>query len=220
MRSLSTMRSVFTAIAAAIALAAVTAAEAGPITPVAPFAGAFHETFEQFSLREQLPSLSILGGTATLAGNNLFIYGENAATFGIGIPAAVDAQTADGEQGLGLDGSGDSATIMFATPVSAFGGFWGSGSPSNGVTFQFFDSANNLIGTIATPYQRNGAFPGGDGGLDWHGWIFATPVASVRFSGDFVVADGLQSTPVPEPGTLGFLGAALLLSARSLRRRR
>src|SRR4249919_734884 len=131
MRSPNTMRGSVAALASAILLVAATAAQAATITPVGPFAGTFDESFEQFSLRFQLPSISILDGTATLTSNASFIYNLNTEPFGIGI----------------ID-SNDSATITFSQPVSAFGGFWGSGSPSNGITFQFFDSGNNLLGTI------------------------------------------------------------------------
>jgi hypothetical protein len=220
MRSFGNTRRTTGLLALAFLLGISTWASASTISPIGPFTGTISEGFESFSLGDQNASLAIFGAHATASDGDFYIYNTTTRAFGIGIPA-IDAQVADGNRGLGLNGSEETARITFAAPVTDFGGFWGSGSPSNGITFSFFDAANNLLGTVTTPYHRNGAFEGGDGGLDWHGWTSTTPITSITFSGDFVVADKLEAIPtVPEPATLVLVGGALALSARSLRRKR
>jgi len=189
-------------------------AEATITTIASPFTGMNSETFEGFANGFVTQPESILGGTASLSSTkSLYVYQGD---FGIGIPSVI-AQTSDGVRGMAVNGSNTTTTIAFAAPIIDFGGYFGSGSPSDGLTILFQDAGNAIIGGQNIPYTRNGSF-GGDGGLDWHGFHSSLPISSVELIGDFVVFDGLQTNVIPEPTTLVLTG--LGISFIALRRRR
>ncbi len=104
---------------------------------------------------------------------------------------------------MGLNGLDQTVTIVFAEPVSKFGGYWGASTfyccgqedPTN-VDVKFFDASDGLIGVATFAYSRSiPGFPGipihGDGRLEWHGWSSNRPVKKVIYSGDYVVIDGV-----------------------------
>jgi hypothetical protein len=114
------------------------AAPTGAVTPVAPFTGGFIETWESranhltptFHL-EPTPT-TIAGGAASLSSlAPIGIYEPGAAEHFIGIPS-VAARVSDGRKGLAVSGAGATTVLSFAAPVTDFGAYWGSGSPSNG----------------------------------------------------------------------------------------
>ena len=164
-------------------------AHAQQVTPVPPFVGTHSETWERFGI-SQIPSgTSILGGIATISGDELV-------TFTSFMMCLVHGMPSDGTILMYSDRPSGPLTISFSQPVSAFGAYWGSGvgcfgDPPSILTFR--DVAGNVIGTDSFVYT-------GDGTLAWHGYRFGTPVATItRIAGDGqegVAIDGLQATVV------------------------
>jgi hypothetical protein len=162
---------------------------------VPPFVGTPSETWERFGV-SQIPSgTSILGGIATISGDQMI----TATRFTM---CLVNGRPSDGTILMDSDRPSGSLTIFFSQPVSAFGAYWGSGvgcfgDPPSILTFR--DVAGNVIGTDSFVYT-------GDGTLAWHGYRFGTPVTTItRVAGDGqegVAIDGLQATVAPSRGVV------------------
>jgi hypothetical protein len=157
------------------------------ITPVPPFVGTHSETWESFGFRGTPNGTPILGGLATDSG------GSTAPTFRM---CTVMAEPSDGKLLLLLDRPAPPWTISFTQPVSAFGAYWGTGTGCQGeftdspIILTFRDVQGDIVGTDTFSYT-------GGGPLQWSGYQFSRPVASVtRTAGDgkegFAV-DGLQA---------------------------
>lgn len=215
-------------VAAAVGMGASFAS--AQITPIGQFSGQISETWESFQHYQQNPNfyedangpISTFGGAASVSspfsgqGGIIVVYNPGAgATFGLGNYGS--AQVSDGAQGSGVNTGfpGAPISINFATPVVDFGGFWGAadifGDPTVPIVFDFYDVSGGLIGSQTIQYSAPG-----DGALVWAGWNSVTPVASVVYTGDYVVNDGLQANYVPTPGALALLG----LSGCAIARRR
>jgi elongation factor P hydroxylase len=157
------------------------------VAHVPPFVGTNSETWERFGFGHIPNGTSILGGIATISGSDI----ETAPSFQM---CAVTGRPRDGTTLMFSDRPSGPLTISFSQPVSAFGGYWGSGrncfgDPPSILTFR--DVAGNIIGTDSFVYT-------GDGTLTWHGYRFGTPVQTItRTAGDHqegFACDGLQAT--------------------------
>lgn len=157
---------------------------------VPPFIGEKSETWEEFSPHQAYAALTILDG-AMISGPSLQIYRADGASQGLGVFAAT---VTDGAQGIALPGRAQSATIMFPTPITDFGAYWGSmrssldGPASSLISFTFLDADGNEVATDSFTYSsadHNGA-------LAWRGYHFSTPVKIIIYNGDNVLTDGLQ----------------------------
>ncbi|MBN1510821.1 MAG: thrombospondin type 3 repeat-containing protein, partial [Phycisphaerae bacterium] len=140
---------------------------------------------------------TIMGDGASVASTASMAIYENPsanANFSIGSPP-VYAKVSDGSKGLAVSGSNATTTITFATAVSSFGAYWGTGSPSNGFTVTFLDEASGVLGVPQfVGYTRH------DGVLEWHGWTSTTtPVKRITVRADYLVSDGLQAAPFVDP---------------------
>ena len=198
------------------------------ITPTGPFTGTHSETFESFSNPSggpfflPNPIVTIMGGFATITSTNngMMIYNPTTSPWGLN-PSGINAGVSDGSQAFGLNNRGDSITINFNSPVTAFGGYFAAafGDSTIGlnglVSFSFSDGSSDNF-TYSDPSNLNPS------PLVWDGWTFSTPISSVTISGNDLAMDGLQAiAPVPEPTTLalaGFGSVAALLMARRRRK--
>lgn len=192
------------------------------VTPIGPFTGQISEDWESFDNYNQNPNfyedangpVSIFGGNAMISspfsgqGGIMAIYEPGSADFGLGANGL--AQVADGTKGMGLD-TPTSATIDFSSDISDFGGYWGAADPV--INFEFYDAGGLLIGTDTVSYSD----PAGQGTLIWLGWTFNTGIASITYSGGFVVNDGLQANVLPSPGALAILALGGLVGTRRRR---
>ena len=95
-------------------------AYAQQVTHVPPFIGTNSETWERFGFGHIPNGTSILGGIATISGNPM----ETAPSFQM---CFVTGRPHDGMILMDSDRPSDPLTISFSQPVSAFGGYWGSG---------------------------------------------------------------------------------------------
>ena len=188
------------------------------LSSIGPFSGSMSETWESFNDYlttnfHYLPDpTSIMGGGATISSPRMAVYNPNtAANFGLG--SSGSALISDGVHGMGLDNPAQTATITFANPVGDFGAYWGANTPPNPSTVSLAFSDGSLANFT---YDHSSGNPGV---LEWHGWHSTVGITSVSYSGDYVVVDGLQANPVPEPGMalLGALGVGLALSRRPKR---
>ena len=189
------------------------------VTPVSPFSGQHSETWESFPVTGPseicLPDPTlIMGGAASISHPCMFTYEEgntqSLGSSGLSVPS-------DGTKLLAIDSIVHGpATITFGVPIERFGAYWGAatsaaiGDPAL-IQVQFFDESDLLIGTDVLSYSRPG-----DGVLEWHGWVSDIPVMKVVYAEDYVVIDGVQANPVPEPtsAALAALGGALILMRR------
>jgi hypothetical protein len=211
-------------VATAVVFACISGdAVAAAITTIGPFVGSLSETWESRpnytipTFHFEPSPTTIMAGGASITAANMAIYEPSTVNLTNFIIGGVSAQVSDGTKGLGVSSAAALATMVFAFGLSDFGAYWGTGTPSNGVTVRFFDQGGAPIGApIFFSYMRNGAFPGGDGQLEWHGWHSDTPIKSLTFTGDFVAIDGLQAIPIPEPasGALLLAGLCWLASRR------
>lgn len=210
-------------------LSSLTLPAGAQVTSTGPFTGSASETWESFPNYQSNPSFyqtdptAIFGGAATISNDYMAVYQPSAgASFGLG--SSGPAQVSDGTKGMGVDRGEQTTTIQFASPVSAFGGYWGAATFGSGttVTVSFFDVFASLIDTQTFNYSRDGF---GDGLLEWHGWNSTTGIGAITYSGDYVVNDGLQInaanvSAVPEPSSMALLLMGGLPLAKKLRRRR
>jgi hypothetical protein len=175
------------------------------VTRVPPFVGTHSETWERFGFGFIPNGTSILGGIATISGSAI----ETAPSFQM---CTVRGRPRDGTTLMDSDRFSGPVNISFSQPVSAFGGYWGSGvncfgNPPSILTFR--DEVGNIIGTDSFVYA-------GDGTLAWHGYQFGTPVQTItRTAGDGregFACDGLQATVAAgESATLGNISTRTLV---------
>ena len=133
------------------------AAHAQEVTPVPPFVGTHSETWERFGFRHIPSGTSILGGIATISGDQMVTAGD----FDM---CCVTGRPSDGQILMNSDRPSGPLTIRFSQPVVAFGAYWGSGfceqsglcfgNPPSILTFR--DVAGNVIGTESFVYMGNG----------------------------------------------------------------
>jgi len=194
--------------ALAVAATAVSAANAS-ITETGEFTGDLTETFEAIAAPGGLPGpVDIFGGAATVNDNlaNTLVIATSVASAD---SDWVSLLPYDGFL-MGLVPTGW-ATFEFDTPVTQFGGYFGSAAIHSGGGVTFFDANGDSIGSASfdVPVLE----------WTWFGWESEVPIASmiIRASENPsapLVFDNLQMTMVPAPGALALLACGLFAARR------
>ena len=160
------------------------------------------------------PAFLTLGGTAFITtGPNYsvayvppFFSGSQAAYFGEAPASGLDTSK------YVVVEAAASATFNFSTPQSYFGLMWGFVDANN--TLSFYDSANNLLGSI----NGNQIPASVGGGVGAHGTSFVEAFSTAPFSkvvatatiNSFEIDDVVYAQTVPEPASGLLLTAGLV----------
>jgi PEP-CTERM motif len=179
-------------------------------------------TLENFDGAQPPSILTLTGYGGIVTGNAVFsqpyFSGTTAAYFG-----ETPANGPDATQYIGVYGQvygGGAATFSFPTPQNYFGLLWGSTDPDNSISF--YDSANNLIGTVlGTQITGNPPDAGPNGTfyvnitstIPFSTVVAATPVNAFEF-------DDVAYAVVPEPTSLSLLAFGILGMTLVRRRQR
>ncbi len=160
-------------IGAVVTLAGTAGAQ---VSPVGPFAGNLNESFETLS-GNYVPCVTPrgFGGTADICtpNNSSAVVTQFWSMF-----CVVSART-----GTNIFGSGSGPVeVAFDTPVSAFGGYFATCTNSPGGVASFFDGQGGTIGQA--PIATDGC------AWTWSGWQSTTPIARVRITGSWPLANG------------------------------
>jgi hypothetical protein len=189
-------------------------------------AGATLQTFDG----AQPSILSLTGNAFLVTGGRGFpdnytapyYSGSTAAYFGESPSLGYDAS-----QYVAVE-SGGTATLNFSSPQSYFGLLWGSLDPNANV-LSFYDSHNNLIGTVL-PTQLTGVTLGD--GTDANGTAYVNIISSTPFSSvtmttsqpqgiaSFEFDDIAYAAVVPEPTSGAIIAAGLGVLGLVLRRKK
>jgi hypothetical protein len=111
-------------------------------------------------------------------------------------------------------------SITFSSPVLAVGGYFDYAMP---LTLQAYDSGDNLLGSVTSAFSANLGLSGDPGSTpnEFLQLSFASGISKLVITGDpsggsFTLDDltVTTSTQVPEPGTLGLLGAGVIAMTR------
>lgn len=221
------------------ALAALPVALAGPIGPTgytsfslgSPFAGVDYSA-GYFHLENFEDGLFNTPGVAPV--------GQITGPGGITDSVDEDDGSVDGsgQQGRSLFGSGATgftfsfnAGTLGALPTHA-GVVWTDGAAFNTVVFRAFGPGNVLLGELSGANIGDGNFNSGTAEDRFFGWTDAGGISSIRIFNSVMTGGGsgievdhlqygrAQARPLPEPGPLGLLGAALLGLISTRRRQR
>jgi hypothetical protein len=199
---------------ASFVLTALDVAARGAVSAIAPFPGDLSDTFDQYSSVNAVQQLSVFGGAGFI--RNLSAGGaiklEFASQFNGDLVVPISGMMM-GQLGI--------ADWVFATPAVRFGGYWENNSGANDATVSFFDSADNLLGTVVASVPVSGQQ------WVWNGWESDAPFVRVHVVGNgvingFIWYENVQLTRVPEPSGAGaaLAGGGTLLVGRRRRRRR
>ncbi len=187
-----------------IALVTAAGAASAQITPIGPFSGSNHETFENIGLWPPdgpcvfcVSDPGAFGGICTIesvdGSASIHVTGGWGFVCNIGPNFTPRISAATGGGGYDYHFSGGS-------PVSQFGGYFGTNCGVADGTAQFYDGCGNLIGSapITAP---------ADCSWTWNGWSFSVPVYKVRIIGNFggggyLQMDDMEATTV-SPGPTG-----------------
>lgn len=168
-------------------------------------------TLENFD--EPSPSILTLSGPAYLQTGPSGGYGEPTPPYFSGSTAAFFGESPangyDASQFVGIE-SGGSATLSFSTPQYYLGLLWGSIDPYGLNILTFYDSANNVIGTVEGDdvLSVNGSLSAGD--TAYVNITSTTPFSSVvaatsPYYPECFEIDDVAYAPVPEPASLSLL---------------
>ncbi|HLO41903.1 MAG TPA: hypothetical protein VK176_12835 [Phycisphaerales bacterium] len=185
-----------------------TAASAG-VAPTGPFTGSLFEGWNDkggvaasFSMFGDGSSITSNGGGAALLATPSWSF--------FTLISAYEGGVMMGDTG------GGGYTFNFASPLSAFGAYFGTNSNLAGGTAEIYNPAGALLGSF--PVQA----PEGD--WAWDGWattggdsIGSVKIIPANAFGGFVMNDAATGNPIPAPGAIALaMGGACL----ALRRRR
>jgi hypothetical protein len=170
--------------------AVLTASTALAQTPIGPFTGQFTENFEAGSvIFTPCMPVGVFSGTAQMCtpGNS-----GCHTTGSWGFFCTIFPHT-----GTWLFGSaGGYVEWTFSTPATRFGGYFGTNSGTADATFEFYDSANVLIGSVV------GSIPA-DCQWYWNGWSIPAGAARITctglnpWGGAFIDMDDLEVDYTP-----------------------
>jgi hypothetical protein len=172
------------------------------------------------TFNETSPSILTLSGSAYLVtGANYGVAyvppsfsGSQAAYFGEPTITGYNNYPWDGSQYVAV-WDGGSATLHFATPQNYLGLLWGTVGTGDRLTF--YDSANNLIGTILggnLPFSPSGDW--GPNSTAYVNIISTTPFSRVVATQTATPAfefDDVAYGVVPEPASCVFFGTGLFI---------
>ncbi len=178
-------------------------------------------TLENFNEPTQPSILTFSGNAGIVTGTGggrfaaPYFSGSTAAFFGESPTTGPDSTKYVGVYG----GVGDSARFSFQTPQNYFGLFWGSTDADNSLTF--YDSANNVIGTVS------GADVRGLGLNDPNAAYYVNITSTIAFSSvvaacpvnSFEFDDIAYAMVVPEPASSVLFGCGLCILGLALRRK-
>jgi hypothetical protein len=208
---MSTIRRAFMLIALAAPLSAPIASRAG-VVPIAPFAGAHSENFDNTGVDGATQTLSVFGGLATIrnltSGGALKVERSSSLNGDLVVPRTPPWMV--GQLGI--------AEWTFAQPVSEFGGFFENNSRFDDAVVDFYDRSGSQIASLSAN------IPMAAQAWTWNGWRSDTPIARIVITGNdavflhgFIWYDDFQLTlapaTVPEPASWSLLAAGVLVAA-------
>jgi len=182
-----------------------------------PFTGAHQEDFSSLPVQIDVPSVSIMGGFATLTSpvSQAGVYNVPS-DYSLNAKGSLSSST--GNFGFGNDGSNAPFSFEFSAPVLRFGGYFNATSlnaatnATTPMTFSFFDAGGALIGTDVWVTPDNNL-------LNWRGYSSTVGISRIEISGTYSVPfDDLQADSVSSvPGPLAALPFALMAIKRRKR---
>ena len=178
------------------------------VTPIGPFSGTVFEDFNVFPFNPSYQQYSIFGGQGLV--KNIHPSGalkyEASSTRGGDTVLPRSAPTFGGQIGI--------SEWTFPQPLLRFGAYWENNSRFDDAVATFYDTGNNLIGTLNMTISKDANI------WQWNGWQFDTPVSkfvitgndTAFFSGFIWYEDATANftVAVPEPSTWALLGLAAI----------
>jgi hypothetical protein len=181
----------------AAALAALATPLVAQVTPTGPFVGTHQEGFEAVtSAAAPCAGFDVFGGVGTycgLSGSAPLISSGWGFSCSIA-PYAGLRFTASASAGIEYN---------FTTPISRFGGYFGTNSPSSGAQVNFYDAAGALIQSVPATIPN-------DCNWYWQGWDIAGSGGAARVevignysSGGFIDMDDMEIDTSPALSLVG-----------------
>jgi hypothetical protein len=190
------------------------------IIQVGSFSGQFSEGFETQAVWGFLSEIVVFDGRGIV--RNLASGSDLNITMGWGSSDTGDRVTP--HSGSRFMGSTYGAIEwIFGTPAVSFGGYFTTlslGANLEGAVVTFFDAEDKQIGQMDVTAPFNNQWT-------WNGWASDIPIKRAQITGfgspdwanigGFVMHDGMEYTPIPEPITLLLLGFGVLAVVRKRR---